>query len=180
MSLLVECEELCMSCFNSCRSVLLSSGFLVAGAACTMLTMKMRRLSLAFVVLVALVCAGCDSLHHTQYVVADASASDKATIKSVVETSASEAGFADKTETSKVPDTIVFYLQPVPHFPVSLGARRVGEFVVVDLSCFHPGVAKPPAFKSLESSLTETLALEFGERLTMPDYKHLIPITFKE
>ena len=135
---------------------------------------------LAFVLWVALVCAGCDALHYTQYVVANASASDRATIKRVVDTSASEAGFADKTETSKVPDTIVFYLQPVPDYPVTLGARIVGESVVVDLSCFHPGVAKPPAFKSLESSLTETLTVEFRERLSMPAYKDRIPVTFKE
>jgi hypothetical protein len=63
--------------------------------------MHTHRLSLAFVLLVAVLAVGCDSLHYTQYVVAKASASDRATIKRAVESSATATGLADKTETSK-------------------------------------------------------------------------------
>jgi len=139
--------------------------------------MNTHRLSLAFVLLVAVLAVGCDSLNYTQYVVAKASASDRATIKRAVESSAAAAGLADKTGTSKVPDTIAFYLEPVPHFPVSLGARMVGDSAVVDLSCFHPGVAKPPAFKTAESHLTSALTNEFGARLKMPGYSRRVPMT---
>ena len=138
--------------------------------------MNTHRLPLALVLLVAVLATSCDSLHYTQYVVAKASASDRATIKRAVEASATAAGLADKTETSKVPDTIAFYLEPVPHFPMSLGARMVGDSVVVDLGCFHPGVAKPRAFQSAESSLTTTLTREFGVRLSIPDYSHRVPM----
>jgi hypothetical protein len=125
--------------------------------------------------LVAVLVVGCDSLNYTQYVVAKASPSDRAIVKRAVESSAAAAGLADKTETAKIPDTIAFYLEPVPHFPVSLGARMVGDSAVVDLECFHPGVAKPPAFKTAESHLTRALTNEFGARLRMPDYSHIIP-----
>ena len=47
--------------------------------------MNTHRLSLAFVLLVAVLAIGCDSLHYTQYVVAKASAADRANIKRAVE-----------------------------------------------------------------------------------------------
>src|ERR1044072_6622335 len=139
--------------------------------------MNTHRLPLALVLLVAVLSTGCDSLHYTEYVVAKASASDIATMKRAVDSSTTAAGLVDKAEISKVPDTIASYLEPVPHFPVSLGARMVGDSAVVDLGCFHPGVAKPRAFQSAESSLTTTLTREFGVRLTMPDYSHRVLMT---
>ncbi len=139
--------------------------------------MNAYRLSILFAVLAAAVFAtGCDSLHQTQYVIASATLNDQKTVKGVVEKVASEAGLADKTDTSKVAGTIAYYLEPVPHFPVSLGARVVGDSAVVDLGCFHPGVAKPPAFRIAESRLTAVLTNEFGTRLTIPDRLHQIPI----
>jgi hypothetical protein len=138
--------------------------------------MSTLRLFLISVLLVALL-TGCDSLHYTQYVISNASPTDRVTIKQTVESSATAAGLVDKTATSRVPDTIAFYLEPVPHFPVSLGARMVGDSAVVDLSCFHPGVAKPAAFQSAESSLTTILTREFGARLTIPDDSHRVPMT---
>ena len=138
--------------------------------------MQATRLFLLSVLLVMFV-TGCDSLHYTQYVVSNASPTDRAAIKKTVVSSAAAAGLVDKTETSKVPDTIAFYLEPVPHFPVSLGARMVQDSAFVDLSCFHPGVAKPQAFRSAESNLTATLTREFGAQLTMPDHSHRVPIT---
>ena len=128
------------------------------------------------VVLMALVCSGCDTLHSRQYVVDKASAADRETIKAAVESTAMTAGLADKTETSKVPDTIAFYLEPVPHFPTSLGARLHGDLAIVDLSCFHPGRKKPAAFKTAESELTEKLGRAFGERLSMPEYPDRVPL----
>jgi len=139
--------------------------------------MNTYRPSLGFVLIVAVLAAGCDSLHYTQYVVAKASPSDRATIKRAVESSATAAGLIDKTDTSKIPDTIAFYLEPVPHFPVSLGARMVEDSAVVDLGCFHPGVAKPPAFRAAESSLPTTLTREFPPRIAMPEYSHRVPMT---
>jgi len=129
-------------------------------------------LTVGFVVAVVLV--GCDSVDYTQYVVARASASDRATIKRTVKASAAAAGLVDKTQTSTTQGTIALYVEPIPHFPVDLGARMVGGSAVIDLMCFHPGVGKPPAFQSAEFSLTTTLTREFGQRLTMPDYKHRV------
>jgi|SRR5437016_769722 len=134
-----------------------------------------RPLNVLAVLTVAFFAVGCDSLHYTQYLVANASPADRATVKTAVEAAAVEARLVDKSDTSRVPATIAYYLQPVPHFPVSLGARVVGDSAIVDLSCFHPGTAKPPAFKIAESRLTSALANEFGPRLTLPDFLHRIP-----
>ena len=131
---------------------------------------------MALVLLAALLAAGCDTINYAQFVVAKVSPADQVIIKQTVESSAAAAGLADRTETSKVPDTLAFYLEPVPHFPVSLGARMVGDSAVVDLSCFHPGVDKPLAFRSAETNLTTTLYREFGTRLAMPDYQHRVPL----
>jgi hypothetical protein len=119
---------------------------------------------------------GCDTLNYTQYVVTSATPTDRAVIKKAVEASATTAGLVDKTETAIIPNVIVFYVEPVPHFPTTLGARMVNDMAVVDLSCFHPGAAKPPAFQSAESLLTTTLSREFGTRLTMPDRSHMVPM----
>lgn len=138
--------------------------------------MNATRLLLISVLVITFV-SGCDSLHFTQYVVSNASATDRATIKKAIVSSAEAAGLVDKTETSKIPDTIVYYLEPVPHFPVSLGARMVQDSAVVDLSCFHPGTEKPLIFQSVESNLTATFTREFGARLAMPDNSHSVPLT---
>ena len=108
--------------------------------------------------------------------VANASSADQTTVKKAVEAAASDAGLIDKSDASKIPGTIAYYLQPVPHFPVSLGARVSGDSAVVDLGCFHPGVAKPPAFKIAEFRLTSALSNEFRARLTMPDRLHRLPL----
>jgi hypothetical protein len=143
-----------------------------------MLGMGAQQRCSILVALIALVCGGCDTLHSRQYVVDKASAADRETIKAAVESTAMAAGLTDKTETSKVPDTIAFYLEPVPHFPTSLGARLDGDLAIVDLSCFHPGTKKPAAFKTAESQLTEKLGRAFGERLSMPEYPDRIPLRY--
>lgn len=139
--------------------------------------MNTPRLLISFAVLVAAVFAtGCDSLHQRQYIIANATLTDQKTVKNACDTVASEAGLADKTDTSKIPGTIAYYLETVPHFPVRLGVRVVGDSAVVDLGCFYPGIAKPPTFRIAESRLTVVLTNEFGARVTMPDGAHQIPI----
>lgn len=136
--------------------------------------MMTRYLSLGVALMIASMLVGCDSLNDTQYVIAGASVSDRATIKRSVRSSAIAAGLTDRPATFNVRNTIAYYLEPVQHFPVGLGARMVDDSAIVDLTCFHPGVGKPPAFRTAESLLTKTLTQGFGERLTMPDYGHIV------
>lgn len=136
------------------------------------MTMKTQTILLA----ACLCLVGCDSLHYNQYVITNASPADRAIVKESVAKSAVNAGLVDKTASSMVPDVIVYYLEPVPNFPVSLGARMVDGAAVVDLSCFHPGVAKPPVFQTVELSLTATLNREFGTRLKTSPPSERIPL----
>ena len=137
--------------------------------------MSKCRLFLLAVLLVALP-TGCDTFGHTQYVIPNASPTDRATIKHIVESSATTAGLVDKTATSRVPDTIAFYVEPVPYYPVNLGARMVGDSAVVDITGFWTGPAVPPAFKTADSRVSSALTNEFGARLRIPDYAHIVPV----
>ena len=125
--------------------------------------------------LVILSLGGCDSLSRTQYVVAKASYADQAAIKKIVRATGMKAKLVDKTSESRAPHTLIYFAEPVPHFPIELGARMVGDTAVLDLNCFHPGPGKTPLFKSLEAELTPAMDRQFGTRVTMPDYKNLLP-----
>ncbi len=120
-------------------------------------------------------CSGCDVLDSKQFVIPNASPGDKATIKRVVNTSAVNAGLSAAAPSARVPNVLAYYTQPNTPFSISLGARMVNTSAVIDLSCFHPGPGTSPLFKRLDSSLTETLRHQFGERLTMPDVSHKVP-----
>ena len=125
--------------------------------------------------LTAAFCSGCDVLDSKQFVLPNASATDRLTIKRAIKSMAAGAGLSDRTQTSRVPDTIAYYTEPNNPFSVSLGARMVKTSAVIDLSCFHPGPGTSPLFKKVDLSLTETLTHEFGARLTTPDFHHQVP-----
>jgi hypothetical protein len=126
-----------------------------------------------------LVAAGCDSLDTTQYVVRKASGRDQNAIAQTVDAIAGDARLENRTDGSKVAQTLRYYLEPIPHFPVSLGVRIVKEDAVIDLSCFHPGVGKTSKFKEVESRLTLALSNEFGVRLATPEKPERVPLESK-
>lgn len=123
-----------------------------------------------------LLAMGCDTIHQNQFVVAEASPGDCAFVATTIVRAAEEAGLEDKTASSNVRSTIAYYSEPVPHFPVHLGGRMVGDSAVVDLMCFHPGWRKPRAYKVAEKALRTQLSEEFGERLKEPRHGERIPI----
>ena len=125
--------------------------------------------------LAAAFCSGCDVLDSKQFVLPNASATDRLTIKRAIKSTAIGAGLSDRTQTSITPDTIAYYTDPNNQFRVSLGARMVKTSAVIDLSCFHPGPGTSPLFKKVDLSLTDTLTHEFGARLTIPDRHHMVP-----
>lgn len=72
-------------------------------------------------------------MNHSQYRVTDATTSEVEVISSVIREVGTRHGFADETEQSLAPDTLVFFRQADrTAFRIELGARRKGSDVLVD------------------------------------------------
>ena len=119
--------------------------------------------------------SGCDSISYSQYVIRGASLADEKAVAKVVAAAASEAGLNKGTSEPRVPKTLVYYREPVEHFPVFLGARLADADIVVDLSCFHPGPpsSAPTVFKTADALLSKELPKIFGERLDVYPEPHI-------
>ncbi|MGH8095637.1 MAG: hypothetical protein ACREIF_19585 [Chthoniobacterales bacterium] len=127
-----------------------------------------------FVVVAAVLLGSCDTMNVQQYRIAPANGSDRAKVKRVLHSIASELALADHTSSSHAPNTLVFYMQPdVQHFAVELGAREVGSDIVIDLSAgFGP---RSPEYVRAEQLLGAGLAREFDSRarhVEHPDTMH--------
>jgi hypothetical protein len=128
-------------------------------------------------VLIALFLSACDTLNIQQYRVTGGARGGTPKVKRVLHGVASQTGLVDRTSTSRAPRTLVFYTQPdVQHFRVDLGARMLGDDIIVDLNGGF-GHARPE-FKQAEHLLTPALSSEFGSRLTvMPPGTQSIAVT---
>jgi hypothetical protein len=132
----------------------------------------MQRTLVCFAVLLT----ACDTLNIQQYRIAHGTHRDTAKVKQALHSVASQTGLVDRTSTSRAAHTIVFYTQPdVQHFRVDLGARTLGDDIVVDLNGgFGPA---RPEFKQALGLLTPALSNGFGSRLTvMPLGSQSIPV----
>jgi len=136
----------------------------------------MRTALISTAVWMAVFLTGCDSLSYRQFVIKSVTGTDKASVVSVMGTAARESGLEDRTKESRVQDTIAYFAELVPHFPVSLGARVDGHDIVIDLTCFHPGgpSAAPKAFRIAAASLSRDLPKAFPDRLVI-DPKPRVP-----
>lgn len=88
---------------------------------------------------------------------------------------ATEAGLQNHTDESKVSGTLLYFVEPIPHFPILIGARTTDETVIVDLIHFHPGSSTTPAYDKLDSTISAGLIQRLGTRLTKPNYDAFIP-----
>jgi hypothetical protein len=126
-------------------------------------------------VFIALLLSACDTVNLQQYRIAGGAHKDVASVKRVLHSVASQTGLVDRTSTSKVPRTIVFYTQPeVQHFAVDLGARTVGADIVVDLYAGFGPI--PQEFRQAQRLLTPALSEEFGSRLSLMPPNPGVPI----
>lgn len=129
------------------------------------------------IVLVAVLLSACDALNIQQYRISTAASGDTAKVRRVLQSVATDTKLVDRTSTSRAAHTLVFYTQDdVDHFQVDLGARRLGEDIIVDLNGgFGPA---RPEFKQALHLLTPALSSEFGSRLTvMPLHTQSIPVS---
>jgi hypothetical protein len=121
---------------------------------------------------------GCDTFNQAQFLIPDPSPANRDRVMGVVKSAAVSAGMVDRTDRSKVTDTLIYFEEPVEYFPTTLGARGTSEYIVIDLACFHPGSGESPAFSVTKKSLESALKTEFGtdwQLVTKSDDR--IPIT---
>jgi len=117
---------------------------------------------------------GCDTLNWQQYQVAGiaAGSSDAGKLEAVLQTVAGKVRLDNRTSSTRLPGTLVFYAQPPQAFRVDLGARFYQTNVLVDLvGGFGP---TPPAYKRAKKLLLPALSAEFGSRVSIP--QPFIPI----
>ena len=62
---------------------------------------------------------------------------------------------------------LIYFAEPVEHFPTVLGAWVVDDSIVVNLECFHPGPGRSKAFSAARSTLDTALKDQFGTRLSV-------------
>jgi hypothetical protein len=129
-------------------------------------------LRLMFALTVAASCgvvAGCDTLDFAQYKISGAAPrpSDRAIVVTLTNAAASKADLVERRAASSVGDTLVYFAEPVEHFPTTLGARVVDDNIVVDLACFHPGPGRSKAFAAVRKVLDASLSDQFGSRLSI-------------
>lgn len=105
---------------------------------------------------------GCDTFNQAQFLIPDPSPANRDRVMGVVKSAAVSAGMVDRTNRSKVSDTLLYFEEPVKSFPTTLGARSTSEYIVIDLACFHPGRGESPAFSVTRKSLESSLKSEFG------------------
>lgn len=100
----------------------------------------------------------------------------KAKLTDSLQVVASEAGLEEVTHISQVEDTLVLYSQPkVAQSKVDLGARVVGDDVIVDLiGGYGP---ETPSFKQAKSALLKELKRSFPGQFDQPSPR--IPV-FRE
>ena len=111
---------------------------------------------------------GCDTYHHEQYRISKAANTrDRAKLKETLASVASASGFRDCLRISRAPHTVAFYcdMDVVPYSGGQLGAREVGDAIVVDL--LHSLGSQTRAFNRAHDLLEPSLAAAFGQRLSV-------------
>ncbi len=96
--------------------------------------------------------SGCQTWKHVQFIVP---ASGEAAIASALRSVATRHGMSDRTRTSKLPGTIVYFSAGDRNF-TDLGARRHGDTLVVDLLFRSAGVGGD-LFRLLEPEVQQAL-----------------------
>jgi hypothetical protein len=136
----------------------------------------MKLFQVPIISLYLLFCIGCDVLNHSQFLVTPAHQNDEKKASTIVRRVALENSLKAESTQSSIPSVLGFYTQPQPHFPISLGSRRIPDSIIFDISQFHPGVSSTPTFDKIALQLERSLRQSFGERLKIPERKDFVSI----
>jgi hypothetical protein len=132
------------------------------------------------VALLSIALAGCGTLNQAQFQIPDpsGSAADRERLVAVVKNAATDAGMVDRTASSKIPNTLVYFEEPVASFRTTLGARTAAGYLIIDLACFHFKACETPTFSFMTKSLADALQTEFGSNWRLvTDPANRIPVS---
>jgi hypothetical protein len=123
---------------------------------------------------------GCRTVDQTQFQILESAANDtnRERVVALVQDIAINAGMVDLTAKSKAGHTLAYYEEPVKSFRTTLAARSAGEYLVIDLGCFHSGHCDSTTFSVTKSLLEQSLTREFGDHWRLvTDGAERIPVT---
>jgi hypothetical protein len=125
-----------------------------------------------------LLVTACDTVNHSQLQIraprgeektrVSVPASERETVKKVIQQIAKQWNFEDRSKISLVPDTICSYAQPDAKFPLGIRAWVVKERIIIDLTQKPPELAGESAgYHRIREQLTSELEKRFGDRLVL-------------
>jgi hypothetical protein len=142
----------------------------------------MKIQSLVVPVVLSFLLAGCaGTVNHTQYELtgprradglhASVSADDREGVKEIVTALAARFKLKDFSESSRMPNIIVYFQETDAQNPIKLSARVVGENVLVDLMRTLPEVGETLSYRTAKETLSSELKKTFGERVRTVDFR---------
>ncbi len=125
---------------------------------------------------------GCGTVNHTQYHVAGpgradsgvravVQPADRDAAKEIVQSIASELKLRDMTDTSVVPNVIVYYQQIDTETPVKLCAWTRGGEIIVDLIQTPGTPGETLLYRTAKEKLLAALEQQFGKRMSLAPYQ---------
>ncbi|MEY2428497.1 MAG: hypothetical protein QOJ40_1382 [Verrucomicrobiota bacterium] len=135
----------------------------------------MKITSVFLIAILALLLAGCRSIHGSRFYVSRVTSSsaitlpsseaDQAAVGAALDTVAAAHDLADRRTSSRFENTIRYYAGQSDH-PVIVEARMLANgMVVIVVEQLHPGMGKTGEFMELSSAVRKALEQRFGYRL---------------
>ena len=80
-------------------------------------------------------------------------------------------GFVNKSGESMVEGTLLFYQGNDEYFPITLGARKVKDGVVVDLTHFHPDSDETEMYSQMKNDVLVILEKQYSIEVNSLPYE---------
>lgn len=129
----------------------------------------------------SLLLAGCGTVNHAQYQLsgpqradglhAAVSGEDREQVREIVTAHAARFKLKDFTQSSRLPNLIVYFQESDAQNPIKLSARVVGDNILIDLMRTLPEVGETLTYRTAKETLWAELKSAFGERLRIVDFR---------
>jgi hypothetical protein len=137
----------------------------------------MRIFRIIVVLAALLTICGCQNMGHTQFAVP---LSKEKELIAALQAIALANGMTDKTSTSSVPDTLVYWGTGDIHHFTDLGARKYGDQILVDLNFRIAGTGGDSLYRKLSPQVENALRTLYGNSVRIErDRSKIIPMHAK-
>ncbi len=119
-----------------------------------------------------------ESIKYTSSYTALIPAEDVDEVKRILELAANKFNLVDKTDISRVPDTIKYYIESDPKFPFAIGVRSINDRILIDFNHFHPSDGVIPAYWKTKTFIQRELQKSFGDNAHWADQDNFIPADY--